>query len=127
MRRQTDVPMMMLRVESALTRARRGGHDDAPVFVYAEGDSELGIAPLRNAATINPEFFSGSGRPVIGRVVRFSKRVVRRLLRWYIAPIAEQQSRFNHASLDLVERLRVQNERLAMEVEVLRGRLEGDE
>ncbi len=115
---------MMLRVESALTRARRAGDGDAPVFVYAEGDSEFGIAQLRDLATIQAEFPSGSGRPVIGRLIRFSKRVVRRLLRWYIAPIAHQQSRFNHEVLDLVERLRLQNEKLSMELEVLRGEQE---
>jgi hypothetical protein len=37
-------------------------------------------------------------------------------MRWYLAPIAEQQSRFNHATLDMIEKLRLENEQL-------RGRL----
>jgi hypothetical protein len=126
MLRETDVPLMMLRVESALTRAQRDGNLDSPIFVHSEGDADFGIAPLRGPATLTTEFFSGSGRPVIGPVVRFGKRIVRRSLRWYIAPVAEQQSRVNHALLDLVERLRVQNERLALELEVLRGRYEAE-
>ena len=121
MLRESDVPLVMLRVEAALNKARRTNRS-GPLFVHTEGDAEFGIAQLRKPATLVIEFPSGSSRPVVGSVIRFSKRVVRRLLRWYIKPIAEQQSRFNHAALDMLERLRAQNERLAIEVELLQGR-----
>jgi hypothetical protein len=126
MLRDSDVPTMMMRVEAALSRAARSKTASGPVYVHAEGDSEFGIAKLRGPAKIEIEFFSGSGRPVIGPSVRFAKRAVRRALRWYIGPVAEQQTRFNHATLDLVERLRMQNERLETEVETLRSRYERD-
>jgi hypothetical protein len=126
MLRESDVPTMMMRVEAALSRAARSKTASGPVFVHAEGDAEFGIANLRKPAKIEIEFFSGSGRPVIGPTVRFAKRVVRRSLRWYIGPVAEQQTRFNHATLDLVERLRMHNERLETEVEALRSRYERD-
>jgi hypothetical protein len=126
MLRDTDVPTMMMRVEAALSRASRAKTASGPIYVHAEGDSEFGIAKLRGPAKIEIEFFSGSGRPVIGPSVRFAKRAVRRALRWYIAPVAEQQTRFNHAALDLVERLRMQNERLETEMETLRSRYERD-
>jgi hypothetical protein len=51
--------------------------------------------------------------------------VVRRGLRWYIAPIVAQQIRFNHATLEVIERLRLQNEALSAEVEDLQARLAG--
>jgi hypothetical protein len=121
MLRDSDVPQVMLRVEAALTRAERAGTLDGPTFVQMEGDAEFGIAQLRAPATLTIDFFSGSARPVVGPPIRFVKRVVRRALRWYIQPIAEQQSRFNHATLDLLERLRVQNERLTMQLELERA------
>ncbi|MGO8687572.1 MAG: hypothetical protein ACLQT7_10430 [Candidatus Dormibacteria bacterium] len=40
-----------------------------------------------------------AGRPVIGGVAVLVKRVTRRLLSWYVAPIARDQTRFNLAML----------------------------
>jgi len=115
-----DVPTLMTRVETALARARRPGARRGPIFVHREGDDEIGIARLRTPATVEIEFPSGSARPVVGPAVRFAKQVVRRGLRWYVKPIIDQQSRFNHAVLDLAERLRLQNEQLRNELEALR-------
>lgn len=118
----TDVPTLMVRVETALARAqRRPTHSSRPIFVHREGDDEIGIARLRTPATVEIEFPSGSDRPVAGPAVRLAKRIVRRGLRWYVKPIIDQQNRFNHAVLDLAERLRLQNEQLRNELEDLRG------
>ncbi len=117
-----SVPTMMTRVETALVRAARqpgGVSAGGPIFVHTEGDDELGIANLREPATIQVEFLSGSDRPVVGEVIRFGKKAMRRGMRWYTTPPWDQQSRFNHALLDLVEKLRLQNERLRNEVEEL--------
>ena len=125
----TPVPTMMTRVETALVRAARqpgGVSAGGPIFVHTEGDDELGISNLRDPATIRVEFHSGSNRPVVGTAIRFGKRAVRRSLRWYTTPPWEQQNRFNHGLLDLVEKLRLQNERLRNEVEEL-NRLLRDE
>jgi len=117
----TDVPTLMVRVETALARARRRPeHASGPIFVHREGDDEIGIARLRMPATVEIEFPSGCDRPVVGPAVRLAKRIVRRGLRWYVKPIMDQQNRFNHAVLDLAERLRLQNEQLRNELEELR-------
>ena len=116
----SDVPTLMTRVETALARARRRPGGGGPIFVHREGDDEIGIARLRTPATVQIEFPSGSARPVVGPAVRFGKRVVRRGLRWYVKPIIDQQNRFNHAVLDLAERLRLQNEQLRNELDSLR-------
>ena len=122
MLRGTDVPTLMVRVETALARARRRPMlSRAPIFVHREGDDEVGITRLRTPATVEIEFPSGSDRRVVGPAVRFAKRIVRRGLRWYVKPIIDQQNRFNHAVLDLAERLRLQNEQLRNELEDLRG------
>lgn len=114
-----DVPSVMTRVETILTRAARRGEHTGTVFLHGAGGDEIGIARLREPATIAIEFPSGSARPVVGPAVRFAKRAVRRGLRWYVGPIIEQQSRVNHLMLDVIERLRLQNERLTCEVETL--------
>jgi len=117
----SDVPTLMTRVETALARASRvPGRAGRPIVVHREGDDEVGVARLRTPATVQIEFPSGSARPVVGPGIRFAKRVVRRALRWYVAPIIEQQNRFNHAVLDLAERLRLQNEQLRNQLEALR-------
>lgn len=126
MLRGTDVPTMMTRVETALARAARSPEPtEWPLYVYNEGDDDLGIANLRDPGTIRIEFPSGSDRPVIGPAIRFTKRAVRRGLRWYVAPIMEQQTRFNQALLDLIEKLRLQNETLRTELEALREEKHG--
>jgi hypothetical protein len=127
MLRETDVPTMMTRVETALARAARAPEPPAwPIFVHTEGDDDLGIANLRDPGNIRIEFPSGSDRPVVGPAIRFTKRAVRRSLRWYVAPIMEQQSRFNQALLDLIEKLRLQNENLRNELESLREEKRAD-
>ncbi len=120
MLRGTDVSQMMTRVETALGRVARSPKEASGVTHLAfDGDVELGTPRLRHPANIQIEFHSGSGRPVIGPAIRLAKRAVRRGLRWYVQPIMEQQSGFNHAVLDLVERLRLQQEKL-LDVETRR-------
>lgn len=119
--RNTHVPHMMSKVENVLARAARSPEGVGGVHYVSPDDSDVDLAGLRHLANIQIEFASGSARPVIGGGVRFAKRVVRRLLRWYVKPIMEQQTRFNHAAIDMIENVRLQNERLTMEVEALRA------
>lgn len=119
-----DVPSVMTRVETILIRAARANEAARTVFLHGAGGDDIGIARLREPANIAIEFPSGSDRPVVGPAVRFAKRVVRRGLRWYVGPIIEQQSRVNHQMLDVMERLRLQNERLTCEVEAMARLLE---
>ena len=117
MLRSTDVPRTMRAVEAALTRlaARPPARRPAVTYVVADQEVDPRIARLRNMADIRIEFHSGSARPVVGPVVRLAKRMVRRGLRWYVQPIMEQQSRFNHAVLDVVDQLRLTQEQHADE------------
>lgn len=110
----------MTRVATALAQASHAP-DDGPIVVSREGDDGFRIGRLRELADIQTEFHSGSDRAVVGPAVRLAKRAVRRGLRWYTAPMAKQQSIFNHEVLDLVETLRLRNERLAAELEAWRA------
>ena len=113
-----DVPSVMTRVQTLLIRGERNG-DSRRIFLHGGGGDDVGIARLREPANVAVEFPSGSDRPVVGPAVRFAKRAVRRGLRWYVGPIVDQQNRVNQMLLDVMERLRLQNERLTSEVEAL--------
>jgi len=104
---------MMARVEATLAIAERSPNGLTGVLPVApEGDAEVNVAVLRKSADIRLDFAPGSARPIIGPVVRLGKRTLRRAVRWYVMPMMEQQSRFNHAMLDSIERLRVRVEAL---------------
>lgn len=121
MLRETDVGRMMTRVATTLQRAARSPEGAVGVLHLAgEGDDDVPVGVVRAGADIPIEFPSGSARPVIGPAILFAKRVVRRGLRWYLAPIFEEQSRFNHSVLDLVESLRLQQEQLRADLDDLR-------
>lgn len=127
MLRGSDVPRMMHRVEATLLRAanRRPGDGESSVYVVSPfGDSDLATARLRHLADIQIEFHSGSARPVIGPTIRLAKRAVRRGLRWYLGPIVAQQTRFNHAAVETLEKLRLQNEALTADVEHLQAQVD---
>ena len=112
MLRGSDVPRTMRAVEAALTKRSARPPAQRPAVTYVVPDHEVDprMARLRTMADIRIEFHSGSNRPVVGGAVRLAKRVVRRGLRWYVQPIMEQQSRFNHAVLDVVDQLRLAQE-----------------
>lgn len=116
-----DVSSVMTRVQTLLIRAARTGASTGTVILHGGQADDIGIARLRDPAKVAIEFPSGSDRPVVGPAVRFAKRAVRRGLRWYVGPIVEQQNRVNQAMLDVMERLHLQNERLACELELLAG------
>lgn len=120
MLRKAEVPVMMTRVQLALSRAGEHGGGPSLHFISPEGD-DSDLSYLRRSATISLDFHSGSGRPVIGPLVLAAKRTLRRGLRWYLAPIVEQQSRFNHAALDLIEKMRLENEQLRSRLAQLAG------
>ncbi len=119
--RGTHVPDMMSRIETVLVRAGRTAEGVSGVHYVSPDHGDLDLAGLRHLANIRTDFFSGSARPVVGPGVRMAKRAVRRALRWYVEPMMAQQTRFNHAALDLVEKLRLQNARLVAEIESVRS------
>lgn len=113
MLRGSDVPRTMRLVEAALAKraSRPAGQRPAVTYVVPDHEVDPRMARLRTMANVRTEFHSGSARPVVGNAVRLAKRVVRRGLRWYVDPIMEQQTRFNHAVLDVVDQMRLEQER----------------
>lgn len=62
---------------------------------------------------LRPGVRAGLGTPV--------KAVLRKLMRWYVEPLAYDQRSFNAASLRLVDDLQQQVDRLQAEVDALRA------
>ena len=62
---------------------------------------------------LRPGVRGGLGTPV--------KAVLRKLMRWYVEPLAYDQRSFNAATLRLVDDLQEQVDRLQREIEELRG------
>jgi len=62
---------------------------------------------------LRPGMRGGVGTPVKG--------VLRKLMRWYVEPLAYDQRSFNAATLRLIDDLQQQVERLEIEVEALRN------
>lgn len=120
MLKNNDVPAMMSRVSVALAKGARARPSRPVVFVSDSTMDEIGIGALRPQSRLQIEFHSGSHRRAIGPTVRFGKRAVRRALRWYLAPIAQQQSLINNGLLDVDQRLLAEHEKLVTEVSQLR-------
>ena len=55
--------------------------------------------------------------PQGGPAGRFAKRALRKLMRWYVEPLAQQQRSFNDAALKLIDGLSAQVDRLVAERE----------
>jgi hypothetical protein len=108
MTNDVDVQRTMLSLELTLERT----HPAGTVIFDGTDPHMFGAGNLRRAAVISTEFNSGSDRPVIGPAIRHAKRLVRRGLRWYVAALFDQQSRFNNQLVDAVEQLSVRQEHL---------------
>jgi hypothetical protein len=119
MAQSADVHQTMLSVELALARAQRSGKLPPTLYVDGMDPGVFGADNLRRSATIVTEFHSGSDRPMVGFAIRHTKRVVRRALRWYVAGVFDQQSRFNHRLVDLIAQMTVQQEHLLADIAML--------
>lgn len=101
-----DLDAVMAEIRAEVERRRGAGDYDQALLqaVHEEFTFDPSEPPEATAyiAAVRPLV---STRPVVGPVVVFVKRVVRRLIAWYVAPIAEDQTRHNVASVHLMRSL----------------------
>ena len=101
-----DVDRVMAEIRAEVARRRAAGEYDEALLeaVHAEFAFDPSDPPEATAyiAAVRPLI---STRPVIGPLIVFYKRVVRRLIAWYVAPIAEDQTRHNIAAIHLMRSL----------------------
>lgn len=104
-----DVGMIVAEVEADVRRRRAAG-DYPPALLHrlstefhveSDDDAPEALALIQASRPLR------SDHPGIGAAIMFAKRVVRRLLAWYVQPVADDQTRFNTAAvreLRLIER-----------------------
>src|SRR5919106_2837844 len=92
--------------------AASGGEDERRV-ARAEAERLWPVSADRSLR-LRPGVRGGVGTPV--------KAVLRKLMRWYVEPLAYDQRSFNAAALRLLDDLQEQVDRLQAEVRELRGR-----
>jgi hypothetical protein len=102
-----DVRRLVAEIEAEVARRRAAG--EYPEELLARLRTEFRVVgeekSLDELAHIETVRTLESQRPGLGRLVVFAKRVLRRLVAWYVRPIAEDQSRFNYALLRQVAAL----------------------
>jgi hypothetical protein len=89
-----------------------GGTDEDRRAARAEAERLWPVSADRSLR-LRPGFRGGLGTPV--------KAVLRKLMRWYVEPLAYDQRSFNAAALRLIDDLQQQVDRLEAEVEALRS------
>ena len=90
----------------------RSGSDEERRAARAEAERLWPVSADRSLR-LRPGVRGGLGTPV--------KAVLRKLMRWYVEPVAYDQRSFNAASLRLIDDLSEQVDRLQAEVEALRA------
>jgi hypothetical protein len=98
--------------------AGANGSDEERRAARAEAERPWPVSADRSLR-LRPGVRGGLGTPV--------KAVLRKLMRWYVEPLAYDQRSFNAAALRLVDDLQQQVDRLEAEVEALRSGSPGAE
>jgi hypothetical protein len=105
------VEAIVAELRADVQRKRAAGAYPADLLerLRTEFHPDEGLEPPEVSVLIQSSRWLRSDRPVVGGTIVFGKRVIRRLLAWYVAPIAVDQTRFNLAILrelrDLEERV----------------------
>jgi hypothetical protein len=88
-----------------------GGDEDERRIARAEAERLWPVSADRSLR-LRPGVRGGIGTPV--------KAVLRKLMRWYVEPLAYDQRSFNAAALRLIDDLQEQVDRLQAELEAMR-------
>jgi hypothetical protein len=103
-----------LREEVRRSGADPGGTGDPADRAAARQEAErLWPVSAERPLRLRPGVRGGLGSPV--------KAVLRKLMRWYVEPLAYDQRSFNAAALRLIDDLQEQIDRLETEIEALRS------
>ena len=97
----------------APTPGRAAGDEDDRRAARAEAERLWPVSADRSLR-LRPGVRGGIGTPV--------KAVLRKLMRWYVEPLAYDQRSFNAAALRLIDDLQDQVDRLQAELEATRAR-----
>lgn len=108
-----DALFAALRDEVRRSGADPGGSGDPDDRLAARSEAErLWPVSADRSLRLRPGVRGGIGTPV--------KAVLRKMMRWYVEPVAYDQRSFNAAALRLIDDLQEQVDRLQAEVSALR-------
>jgi len=108
-----DTLFAALREEVRRSGADPGGSADSDDRLAARSEAErLWPVSADRSLRLRPGVRGGIGTPV--------KAVLRKMMRWYVEPLAYDQRSFNAAALRLIDDLQEQVDRLQAEVSSLR-------
>jgi hypothetical protein len=96
-----DVEAIVAELEREVERKRSAGAYPAALLerLHTAFHADEGLEPPEVSVLVESARPIRSTHPVVGPAIVFGKRVARRLLAWYVAPIAKDQTRFNLAIL----------------------------
>lgn len=90
----------------------------------AQSDVTAALEIMRQTQ-YNPAFrMLYSNRGLLGRIIIFFKRAIRKCLKWYLEPVCFQQSDYNQAASAAVEALLEKQKVQEAEIEALKAQLE---
>ncbi|WP_079913848.1 methyltransferase domain-containing protein [Paenibacillus sp. 32352] len=97
-----NIDKIMNRIKSTLELAKKNRKTLSKYDVPMSQSYELNYVKLSSEIdqnnrgwNVSPEYVLTSHRPVLGKLIVFGKKIIRKLLRWYINPAFEKQSNFN--------------------------------
>jgi len=99
--KSVDVRALVAEIEAEVARRRAAGEYPEELLARLRAEfrvvsDEQSLDEMAHIETVRP---LESLRPGLGSAVVLVKRVLRRLMAWYVRPLAEDQSRFNYALL----------------------------
>jgi len=96
---QVDVDALVDDIRTTVEAKRAGGEYPQPLLDDLAQDFDIaGVSdPPELLSLIQSARPLRSNKPVVGKLIVVGKKIVRRFLAWYVAPVTEDQSRFNDA------------------------------
>ncbi|MGC8786059.1 MAG: hypothetical protein ACP5Q1_01375 [Anaerolineae bacterium] len=118
-----DVAKVLARLKEEIRNRKAQSAESTP------SEARVKLRQVYATARVNPHLPIGWPKlppGIIPKIVAIAQKVVRRLLRWYINPIVEQQNAYNAAATAVLEAQTMQIERLVaqmMQLEQLRTQM----
>jgi hypothetical protein len=94
-----DVAAIVSEIQAEVSRKRAAGEYPAGLLSRLQAEFRVGgeEEPPEALALIQPSRPLRSDQAAIGPAIVFAKRLIRRLIAWYVQPVADDQTRFNTA------------------------------
>jgi hypothetical protein len=125
---ESGVAEILAEVRERVRARRASGHGQAgDADDAALSELQAAIQDVNVNARVNSHLPLLWENMIVGRLRSLLQRLVRRLLRWYINPIVDQQNVYNAASAKALTLLAAENARLRRDMRQLQSKLDSTE